>query len=123
MARNALFLGNEKFDEHSIPRCTYTDPEIAAIGPSEAQLRKDGIEFDVYCKNFEHNDRAICESQKGLYKVLTTKGGDKILGATLVGGPAGDLIGLVSTAMHNKIGIQKLGAAIYPYPTYAEIFR
>lgn len=77
----------------------------------------------MYTRHFDHNDRALTESQEGLYKLLTKKGSDEILGATLCGGPAGDLIGLISSSMHNKIGLSKMGAAVFPYPTYAEIFR
>lgn len=82
-----------------------------------------GIPFDSYSKGFEHNDRALCDSKKGHYKIYTKKGTDQILGATLVGGPAGDLIGNVSCAMFNNIGLSKMGGAVYPYPTYAESFR
>ena len=81
------------------------------------------MDYDLYSRNLIENDRAICEDRNGLYKVFTEKGTDKILGASLVGGPAGDLIGLISAAMTNKIGLQNLGKAVYPYPTYAEVFR
>lgn len=77
----------------------------------------------MYEKNFDHNDRALCESAHGLYKVYTVRGKDKILGATLVGGPAGDLISIITIAMFNNIGLRQLGSCVYPYPTYAEIFK
>ena len=60
---------------------------------------------------------------KGCYSVYCKKGSDKILGATLVGGPAGDLISLVTNSMYNGQGLSKLGASVYPYPSYAESFR
>ena len=106
-----------------IPRCTYTDPEVASVGATERELKSGSVAYDVYARDLIENDRAICEDKSGLYRVFTKKGTDTILGASLVGGPAGDLIGLVSTAMTNKIGLKNLGNAIYPYPTYAEIFR
>lgn len=56
-------------------------------------------------------------------KIHTSKGGDTILGATLVGGPAGDMISQITTAMFNGIGLSRMGRCIYPYPTYAESFR
>lgn len=90
---------------------------------NEKSLKKAGIEYDVYAKNLGHNDRAICDSANGIYKVYTRKGKDEILGATLVGGPAGDLIGQVTNAMMHKTGLMKMGNNVYPYPTYAETFR
>ena len=86
-------------------------------------LLKNGILYDTYAKHLNHNDRAICESRNGLYKVHTKKGTDEILGATLVGGPAGDLISHITSAMTNKIGLSKLASCVYPYPTYAEAFK
>jgi len=65
----------------------------------------------------------LCESNEGLYKIHTKKGTDEIIGSTLVGGPAGDLIVNVTAAMHNNIGLKKLGECVHPYPTYAEAFR
>lgn len=58
-----------------------------------------------------------------MFKIYTAKGKDTILGASFAGGPAGDLISMVGNAMSNKIGLQKLGASVYPYPTYAELIR
>jgi len=123
VVRNALFFGSDKRDQVILPYCTYTDPEVASVGMNEDMLKSEGIQYDTYAKHFEHNDRAICESAKGLYKIHTRRGTDEILGATLVGGPAGDLIGQVTCAMFNKMGLQKMGACVYPYPTYAESFR
>ena len=93
MVRNALFYGKDKHDAVVLPYCTYTTPEIASVGKNEISLKAAGIEYDTYAKNLGHNDRAICESANGIYKIYTRKGKDEILGATLVGGPAGDLIG------------------------------
>ena len=98
----------------TLPYCTYTDPEIATIGVPEG---------DVYTKHFSHNDRALCESNNGLYKIYCKKGTDHIVGASLCGGPAGDLISHVSMAMFNNIGLSKMGGCVYPYPSYAESFR
>lgn len=121
--RNAFFFGTGRKDQIILPYCTYTDPEVASVGMNEQALKAANIQYDVYAKNFDHNDRALCESANGLYKVYTVRGKDKILGATLVGGPAGDLISIITIAMFNKIGLRQLGACVYPYPTYAEIFK
>ncbi len=77
-----------------LPYCTYTDPEIASVGLNENNLKEKGIEYDTYTKFFDRLDRALCESKegKGIYKIHCSKGSDKILGATLVGGPAGEMI-------------------------------
>ena len=91
-------------------------------------------------KPFDKLDRAICDgTENGFVKILTKKGTDKILGCTIVGPSAGDMIGEISAAMHNKIGkiklillfviikckigLAKIGKAVYPYPTYGESFR
>ena len=68
-------------------------------------------------------DRAICDNVKGHYTIYCKKGTDKILGATLVGGPAGDLIVQVTSSMFNDIGLSKMGACVHPYPSYAEAFK
>ena len=68
-------------------------------------------------------DRALCEGKYGIMKIHTKQGTDEILGATIVGGSAGDLIQQVTTCMFNGLGLAKLGACVYPYPTYAESFR
>lgn len=121
--RNAFFFGSGRKDKIILPYCTYTDPEVASVGMNEQALRAANIQYDVYAKGFDHNDRALCESARGLYKVYTVRGKDEILGATLVGGPAGDLISIITVAMFNKIGLRQLAACVYPYPTYAEIFK
>ena len=120
---NSLFLGAENNEKVILPYATYTDPEVATVGMNAQALERAGIAYDTYTKFFEHNDRALCESKQGVYTIYTKKDSDEIVGATLVGGPAGDLIGNVTCAMYNKIGLKKFGACVYPYPTYAEIFR
>ena len=71
-------------------------------------------------KPFTRSDRAICESRVGFIKVHTKKGSDQILGATSVGGPAGELVCLLTSGMANGLGLSKIGASVYPYPTWAE---
>lgn len=68
-------------------------------------------------------DRALCEGKYGIMKIHTKEGTDEILGATLVGGSAGDMISQITSAMYNKVGLAKMGGCVYPYPTYAESFR
>ena len=79
-------------------------------------MKKEGVEFDLYKINYDKSDRAICDSTSGVAKIYCKKGTDKILGGTIVGGPAGDMICNLASAMHNKIGLSTLGACVHPYP-------
>ena len=74
--RNALFFGSADMTKVILPYCTYTEPEIASVGLSEKQLDAQGIQFDTYSKSFDHNDRALCESRQGVYKIRCKKGTD-----------------------------------------------
>lgn len=74
-------------------------------------------------KKYDKLDRAVCESKKGFIKIHTVKGSDKILGATVVGGPAGEIISIITNGMFNGLGLAKIGKGVYPYPTYAEGIR
>ena len=121
--RNALFMGSADRSKVPMPYCTYTVPEVAKVGMNEQELQANGIKYDVYAKSFGHNDRAICDSKHGLYKVYCKAGTDTILGATLVGGPAGDLISMITSAMQNNTGLNAMGGIVHPYPTYVEAFK
>ena len=120
VVRNALFFGGGDRRTFKLPWCTYTDPEIAHVGKYSWQLDAEGIEYDTYRKPFARLDRALCEGKKGFIKVHTTKGGDEILGATSVGGPAGELISILTAGMTNGLSLSKIGQGVYPYPTWAE---
>ena len=103
-----------------MPWTTYTDPEISHVGKYAHELVKLGIEYDTWTKFYERLDRAHCEGKSGMIKILTTKGSDEILGATAVGGPAGELIMTLTSGMHNGLGLSKIGACVYPYPSWSE---
>lgn len=120
--KNALLGKKLNKDEIVLPRCTYTEPQIASVGSNGAELQKNGIEYDTYYKYFDRLDRASCDSASGIYKIHCQKGTDEILGATLAGGPAGEMICQITQAMTLKLGLAKLGDSIYPYPTYSESF-
>ena len=75
-----------------MPWATYTDPEIAHVGKHEYELKDQSIPYTLYTKPYSQLDRAICDSQKGIIKMLVKKDSTEILGATIVGGPAGDMI-------------------------------
>lgn len=121
---NALFFGGSKFSSLLIPWATFTEPEIAHVGlyPRDMDARR--IPFDTYTKHFSDVDRAVCEgSTEGFVKIHVKKGTDKIIGATIVGEGAGDMISEICTLMHAKIGLAKLASIIHPYPTRADAIR
>jgi len=120
---NALFSGLKKFkaDYSVIPWATFTEPEIARVGLNECDAIKQGVPYEVTTYGLDDLDRAIADQEAhGLVKVLTKPGKDRILGATIVGEHAGDLITEFVTAMRNGIGLNKILGTIHIYPTLAE---
>ncbi len=122
-AVNGLFGGFKKFrvDYSVIPWATFTDPEVARVGLNETEAREKNIPYEVTTYGIDDLDRAIADgSAHGLVKVLTVPGKDKILGATIAGEHAGDLITEFITAMKHGIGLNKILGTIHIYPTLAE---
>jgi pyruvate/2-oxoglutarate dehydrogenase complex dihydrolipoamide dehydrogenase (E3) component/uncharacterized membrane protein YdjX (TVP38/TMEM64 family) len=122
-AVNALFGQFKRFavDYRVIPRVTYTDPEVASVGLTEADAAERGIAVTVTRYGLDDLDRAIAEGHpRGFVKILTAPGKDRILGATLVGDHAGELLAEVVLAMKYKLGLNKLLGTIHAYPTWAE---
>jgi dihydrolipoamide dehydrogenase len=120
---NALFspLKSFKADYSIIPWCTFTDPEVAHVGLSEQTAKEKNINYEVTKYELDDLDRAIADSEdKGFIKVLTKKGTDKILGVTIVGNHAGDLLAEYVLAMKHNIGLNKILNTIHTYPTMAE---
>ena len=127
VARNILmpfqFL-RQKMDYSVVPWCTYSDPEVAHVGLGEKEAKKKNIEYDLFSVSLEDVDRAVVESEEaGFAKILTAKGSDKILGATIVAPHAGDLLHEFVLAMNAKIGLGKIASMIHAYPTFAELAR
>ncbi len=122
--QNALFLGRRKASALTIPHATYTSPELAQVGQIADQAREGGPAMDTYRIDFNTLDRAILDGQtEGFLKIHTRKGTDRIVGATIVAENAGDLIGAISMAIANHIGLRQIANSIYPYPTQAEAIR
>jgi pyruvate/2-oxoglutarate dehydrogenase complex dihydrolipoamide dehydrogenase (E3) component len=122
--RNALFLGREKMSSLLVPWATFTSPEIASVGLHEGDLVERGIAFHTFEKRFADNDRAICDgAPTGMVRVRVDAKTDTILGASIVGAGAGNLISEVTLAMQSGTGLGKLAAVIHPYPTTAESIR
>ena len=119
--RNALFRLPARVDTRAVPRVTYTDPELAYVGLTEAQARETGREIRILRFPFSENDRANAERlTDGLVKVVTSKRG-AILGAGIVGARAGELIQPWVLAIAQKLKIGALAGMIAPYPTLAEV--
>jgi pyruvate/2-oxoglutarate dehydrogenase complex dihydrolipoamide dehydrogenase (E3) component len=110
-----------KVDYRVIPWATFSDPEVARVGLSEDEAKQKNIAFEVTRYGIDDLDRAIADSaDHGFVKVLTVPGKDKILGATIVGAHAGDLLAEFVLAMKWNIGLNKLLGTIHIYPTMAE---
>jgi pyruvate/2-oxoglutarate dehydrogenase complex dihydrolipoamide dehydrogenase (E3) component len=122
--QNTLFFGRKKLSALTIPWCTYTSPEIARVGVSEAEAEAKGIDIDTFLIPFSQVDRAIIDGEdEGFVKIHVKKGSDKILGATIVARHAGDMISEITLAMVNNIGLGKIASVIHPYPTQADAIR
>jgi pyruvate/2-oxoglutarate dehydrogenase complex dihydrolipoamide dehydrogenase (E3) component len=107
-----------------VPWCTYTDPEVAHVGLGEQQAMEVGTAYDLFVVDLAEVDRAVVEDEaNGFAKVLTRKGSDEILGVTIVGPHAGDLIHEFVVAMNGHIGLGKIAGMIHAYPTLAELAR
>jgi pyruvate/2-oxoglutarate dehydrogenase complex dihydrolipoamide dehydrogenase (E3) component/uncharacterized membrane protein YdjX (TVP38/TMEM64 family) len=122
-AVNALFGTFRKFkaDYTVIPWATFTEPEVARVGLNETEAKEKGIACTVTRYGIDDLDRAIADSEAhGFVKVLTAPGSDKILGVTIVGEHAGDLIAEYVMAMKHGLGLNKILGTIHIYPTLAE---
>ncbi len=122
-AVNGLFGSFKKFraDFSVIPWATFTDPEVARVGLNETEAREKGIACEVTTYGIDDLDRAIADEEAhGLVKVLTVPGKDRILGVTIAGEHAGDLIAEFVLAMRHGLGLNKILGTIHIYPTMAE---
>ena len=122
-AVNALFGAFRKFraDYSLIPRVTFTDPEVAQVGLTEAEASEQGIAYETVRYDIGHLDRAVTESaNRGFVKLLVQPGKDHILGVTIVAHNAGEMLAEYVLAMKHRIGLNKLLGTIHAYPTMAE---
>lgn len=120
---NALFGMFRKFkvDYSVIPFATFTDPEVARVGLNELDAMAQGVPYEATVYGLDDLDRAIADGENyGFVKVLTVPGKDKILGATIVGEHAGDLIAEFVSAMRHGLGLNKILGTIHIYPTWTE---
>jgi len=122
-AVNGLFGQFKRFrvDYRVMPWVTFTSPEVARVGLSEAEAKDQGIAYEVTRYGLDDLDRAIAESEDyGFIKVLTPPGKDKILGVVVVGTHAGEILAEFTLAMKHGLGLNKILGTIHPYPTWNE---
>ena len=123
---NALAGGLKTFraSYRVVPRATFTDPEVARVGLNEQEAREQGVDYELTHFSLDHLDRALADGHAyGFIKILTVPGSDKILGVTMVGPQAGELIGSFVFAMTHNLGLKKIGATTHIYPTLLEANR
>lgn len=122
--RNALFLGKDRMSNLLIPYATFTSPEIAHVGLYEADMKEKGILYKTFEKHFDDNDRAICDgTTEGMVRIHVEAKSDTIIGASIVGNNAGNMISEITLAMQSGTGLGSLATVIHPYPTTGEAIR
>jgi len=122
-AVNALFGQFRRFkvDYRVLPAATFTDPEVSRVGLTESEASEQGTAIDVTSLPMARLDRAVADGvSQGVIKIITAKGKDRILGATIVGPQAGDLIAEIALAMKHGLGLGKIMGTVHAYPTLAE---
>ena len=124
VVRNALYRGRQRMSALTVPWCTYTDPQVAHVGLYVRQARAQGIPVKTYTVPMHDVIRAITDGEEeGFVKIHVREGTDHILGATIVGRYAGELINNVSLAMVARLGLRRLSRVIHAFPTQGEAVR
>lgn len=124
VVQNALFAPTATTSSLIVPRCTYTEPEVAQVGPTHEELDLAGTGYDSYRLEFAELDRGKTAGDRaGFVEVTTQEGRDRILGGTIVGESAGELIAGLCLAMNNGLGLSRLGKTMLPYPTRGEYMK
>ena len=121
---NALFPGRQKASRLVVPWCTFTDPEVAHVGLTAAQAEAQGIKATTLTVALTEVDRCVLDGEsEGFARVHLRRGTDTILGATIVGRHAGEMIAELALAMTAGLGLGVIGRTIHPYPTRTEAVR
>ncbi|MGH7140938.1 MAG: mercuric reductase [Pirellulales bacterium] len=122
--QNALFLGRRRMSRLVIPRCTYTDPEIAQVGLTASEAADRGIAIDTYHVDLAQVDRAVVDGEdEGFALIHTRRGSGRVLGATIVAEHAGEMIGEVTLLLTRRLSLSALAATIHCYPTQIEVLK
>lgn len=117
--KNALLGARVKIASREITWCTYSDPELAHVGASEDQLRNRNVRYEIFKLPYSDLDRAVSDSERtGLIKVFAKPRQGTVLGATILGARAGDMIGEFALAIRHKLTLGQIAATIHPYPSY-----
>ncbi|MBZ0333306.1 FAD-dependent oxidoreductase [Marinobacter sp. AL4B] len=122
-AVNGLFGQFKRFrvDYRVMPWVTFTSPEVARVGLSEAEAKEQGVAYEITRYGLDDLDRAIAEGEDyGFIKILTVPGKDKILGVVVAGSHAGEILSEFTLAMKHGLGLNKILGTIHPYPTWNE---
>ncbi len=124
VVQNALFLRTKKLSSLVMPWCTYTDPEVAHVGLYEREADERGIALTTFEVPLSEVNRAVTDGEDaGFVKLHVKRGSDRIVGATIVASHAGEMVGEVTLAMVNNLGLRAILATIHPYPTQAEALK
>lgn len=128
LIQNALFAPTAKVDGLIVPHCTYTDPEVAAVGANPVQLQQQGVAFDTFAFDLNELDRSradprVLNGSVQQAEVYTQQGADKILGATIVGYDAGELLAPICLMMSNGLGLGAAQKTLFSYPTRSEYLK
>ncbi|HEY3662525.1 MAG TPA: mercuric reductase [Chthoniobacterales bacterium] len=112
----------QKIDYSAVPWCTYLDPEVTTVGLTESKAKEKGIAYDLIEQEMKEVDRAVLErAPTGFARVLVRRGSDEVIGATIVGEHAGELIQEFVLAMKHGIGLKQIASTVYSYPTFASL--
>ena len=128
LIQNALFAPTASVDALIVPHCTYTDPEVASVGANPDSLEKSAIAFDRFEFDLSELDRSRADPDSHLRpvqhaEIYTQKGSDKILGATIIGHDAGELIAPICLMMSNGLGLSAAQKTIFSYPTRSDYLK
>jgi pyruvate/2-oxoglutarate dehydrogenase complex dihydrolipoamide dehydrogenase (E3) component len=120
--QNALFPFRKRKNYEALPAAVYCDPELAQVGLTEAEARAAHADIEVYRHDFDHNDRAVTDGDtRGFVKIVVR--GKRVLGVTIVGAHAGELLALASFAVSGKLSLADFAAQTFAYPTRIEALR
>jgi pyruvate/2-oxoglutarate dehydrogenase complex dihydrolipoamide dehydrogenase (E3) component len=128
LIQNALFAPTAKVSGLIVPHCTYTDPEVASVGAMPQTLSSAGVAFDTFAFDLNDLDRSRADPKVksgGIQhaEVYTQKGSDTILGATIIGSDAGELLAPICVMMSNGLGLSAAQKTIFSYPTRSEYLK
>jgi pyruvate/2-oxoglutarate dehydrogenase complex dihydrolipoamide dehydrogenase (E3) component len=124
VVQNALFPGRARASALTVPRCTYTDPEVAHVGLTAGEAQARGVQVRTFVQELGDVDRAVLDGEtEGFVKVHVRAGTDRIVGGTIVARHAGEMLPELTLALARGIGLGALASVIHTYPTQADAIR